>query len=140
MGSSKNHRCYNIKLVFLEKVNLQHTATQSKRFLLSLYSFEVLPNRSEKHTRNLTGDLGISKKKFPEKDTELTGNLPLLICECGAKILLLPDLKVMNHAIEVHVAEHIRSVNEGCKKNEIAAHVRQVLTEQLFEKAGKTEE
>ncbi len=73
-------------------------------------------------------------------EQESTGNLPLLTCECGAKILLLPDLKVMNHAIEVHIAEHIRNVNEVCNKKEIAAHIRQVLTEQLFEKAGDTEE
>ncbi len=46
----------------------------------------------------------------------------------------------MNHAIEVHIAEHIRNVNEVCNKKEIAAHIRQILTEQLFEKAGDTEE
>jgi hypothetical protein len=32
--------------------------------------------------------------------------LVLIECECGAKILLLPDLKEMNCAIEAHVAEH----------------------------------
>ena len=33
-------------------------------------------------------------------------NLPILKCECGHEILLLPDLKTLGKAIEEHVIEH----------------------------------
>jgi hypothetical protein len=33
-------------------------------------------------------------------------NLPILKCECGYEILLLPDLKTLGKAIEEHAMEH----------------------------------
>ena len=42
--------------------------------------------------------------------------LPIIRCECGAKILVLPDLKAMNRAIETHVNEHRRN-ERHIKKN-----------------------
>ncbi len=33
-------------------------------------------------------------------------NLPIIKCECGHKILLIPDLKTMGRAIEDHALEH----------------------------------
>ncbi len=52
--------------------------------------------------------------KFPETlenknallDKQLKGHLPVVCCECGAEILLVPDLKAMDLAIEAHVSEH----------------------------------
>jgi hypothetical protein len=35
-------------------------------------------------------------------------NLPTIKCECGHKILLLPDLQAMGQAIEKHALEHKR--------------------------------
>jgi hypothetical protein len=35
-------------------------------------------------------------------------NLPTILCECGHKILLLPDVKAMGQAIEEHALEHKR--------------------------------
>lgn len=65
------------------------------------------------------------------------GSLPLLKCECGAEILLLPDLRVMNHAIEVHVSEHRRKEKDPGKAVAIAAHVREILIKQLLKKASE---
>ena len=65
-------------------------------------------------------------------------HLPLLKCECGAKILLVPDLKVMNHAIEVHVAEHRKKEKDPRKAATTASHIRQILIEQLLKKASET--
>ena len=65
------------------------------------------------------------------------GSLPLLKCECGAEILLLPDLKVMNHAIEVHVSEHRRKEKDSGKVATTAAHIREILIKQLLKKASE---
>ena len=40
------------------------------------------------------------------KDRSLKKNLPLLKCECGHEILLLPDLKTLGKVIEEHAMEH----------------------------------
>lgn len=65
------------------------------------------------------------------------GSLPLLRCECGAEILLLPDLKVMNHAIEVHVSEHRKKEKDPRKAVATAAHIREILIKQLLRKASE---
>ena len=65
-------------------------------------------------------------------------NLPLLQFECDAKILLVPDLKVMNHAIEVHVAEHRKKEKDPRKAAATASLIRQILIEQLLKKAIET--
>lgn len=44
--------------------------------------------------------------KNAELDKQLKGLLPVVCCECGAEILLVPDLKAMNLAIKAHVAKH----------------------------------
>lgn len=36
----------------------------------------------------------------------MKNNLPILECECGHEILLLPDLKTLGKAIEEHAMEH----------------------------------
>jgi len=64
-------------------------------------------------------------------------HLPLLKCECGAEILLLPDLRLMNHAIEVHVSEHRKKENDPNKASLEAAHIRDILVEQLLKKASE---
>ena len=58
--------------------------------------------------------------------------------ECGAEILLLPDFKVMNHAIEVHVAGHRKKEKDPRKAAATASRIRQILIEQLFKKASET--
>jgi hypothetical protein len=37
-------------------------------------------------------------------------NLLIINCKCGAELLLVPDLKSMNEAIENHVAEHVANM------------------------------
>jgi len=60
----------------------------------------------------------------------------LIKCECGAKILLLPDLKEMNCAIEAHVAKH-KKMNKSTAKAKITiGKIRQNLTQQVIEKAA----
>jgi hypothetical protein len=88
------------------------------------------------HNFNLRG-LSMRKEKSVDKDRELVKRLPLLKCECDAEILLLPDLKVMNHAIEVHVAEHRKKEKDPHKAAAIASHIRKILVEELLKKASE---
>ncbi len=76
------------------------------------------------------------KNKFGDKDRELAKRLPTIRCECGTQILLLPDLKIMDHAIRVHVDYHISKEKDKHKKTAKATHIRQILVEQLFETAS----
>jgi hypothetical protein len=64
-------------------------------------------------------------------------SLPLLKCECGAEILVLPDLKVMNHAIEVHVSEHKKREKDPVKAAAIADRIREILIKQLLKRASE---
>jgi len=79
----------------------------------------------------------LPKEKFVKNSSETSKNLRIIRCQCGVEILVLPDLKAMNHAIEVHVAEHREKEKTRQKKDEAASCVRQVLIEQLFEKASE---
>ncbi len=48
----------------------------------------------------------IEERAYPMQDAE---KKPLVIvCECGARILLVPDLNEMGRTIEAHAAEHGR--------------------------------
>jgi hypothetical protein len=44
--------------------------------------------------------------KSAEVDERFKEGLPIISCECGAQILLVPDLQAMNRAIKTHAAEH----------------------------------
>jgi hypothetical protein len=58
----------------------------------------------------------ILEVKSAAENERLKEGLPIIRCECGAKILVLPDLKAMNRAIKTHVAEHRRN-ERNMKKN-----------------------
>jgi hypothetical protein len=52
--------------------------------------------------------------------------LPIIYCECGAEILLLPDLQAMNRAIKAHVTEH-RKKGRNAKRN--VSNISQLLSQ-----------
>jgi hypothetical protein len=52
-----------------------------------------------------------SRSKTSDAELCLKGRLPLIKCECGTEILLVPDLKAMDRAIDAHVAEHRKKAN-----------------------------
>lgn len=53
--------------------------------------------------------------------------MPIIHCICGAPILVLPDLKAMNKAIENHIAAHKRKNNV-----DLTDELRDFLIKQLF--------
>jgi hypothetical protein len=66
-----------------------------------------------------------SNKGHKEKSTAQPTRMPIVRCTCGLEILVVPDLKAMDLAINKHVAEHKQS-REGSKK------LTDFLTEQVL--------
>lgn len=64
------------------------------------------------------------------KVAALKKRMPIVRCACGSEILVLPDLKAMNIAIENHVAEHK-------KERDSSEKVTAFLTEQVLIIASK---
>ena len=56
---------------------------------------------------------------------------PIVKCVCGYEILVMPDLKAMNIALNKHVAEHKKDHDESERLTEF-------LTEQVLLVATKT--
>jgi hypothetical protein len=73
-----------------------------------------------------------------EENELIKERLSLIICECGSEILLLPDLRVMSHAIEVHVAEHRKKELNPAEAETTARRIRNLLIGQILKKAGET--
>ncbi len=68
--------------------------------------------------------LKINKEVTKSYKQRFKSNMPIVMCTCGAKILVVPDLAAMNRAVKNHKVEH-KSANE------------QFLTEQILEVASK---
>jgi hypothetical protein len=75
------------------------------------------------------------KNEFASRN--LIHNLPVVSCECGAKILLVPDLDEMVRSVEAHASKHGR--NEADPKNAEIEYCRieGLLTEKILILASK---
>lgn len=74
----------------------------------------------------------VSKKKP-------NGNVGLSVikCSCGAKILLVPDVKLMSEAIEAHVEEHKQKINDPTEADVEAENIRTDLIIKVLNKANE---
>ena len=79
-----------------------------------------------------------SKVKVSREDH--VEKLLLIRCECGAEILLVPDLKEMNYAIETHIAEHKKMEKPPMKAKITSRRIRQNLTQQAVGKAATSKQ
>ena len=68
------------------------------------------------------------------QDYSLKSRLPIIKCECGFEILLLPDFKAMDQAVQNHLLEH---KNRGTKDGNVNG-VECALISKIFEKAAKS--
>lgn len=73
-----------------------------------------------------------------ERQDTLEERLLVLKCECGSKILLIPDVEVMSKAIENHVKEHRKQESDPIKAEAIARRVENNLIQQLLQKIIQT--
>lgn len=67
---------------------------------------------------------------------KIKSGLQKITCTCGAEILLIPDVQVMNEAIEKHLEEH-RSKVVLLGNLESLQQIRDYLISQIFEKASE---
>ena len=98
--------------------------------------FQVLMkrNRVEKLQKLLPTEAAVIAENIGDNiadaDKHLKEGLPIISCECGAEILVVPDLKAMNRAIQAHVAKH-RKTERNTKKNVITSGKISELLSQL---------
>ncbi len=101
----------------------------------------MCPTRNKNFQKLLTSDAVEIVKGFEGKqadaDKDLKEKLPIIYCECGAEILLLPDLPAMNRAIETHVAEHQKKARTA-KRNVITySNISQLLSQLSLRKINE---
>ena len=60
-------------------------------------------------------------------------SMPIIKCACNFEILVVPDLKAMNRAIQNHIAEH-RQARDG---SDTLVSLEDFLTEQILIAASK---
>ena len=72
-----------------------------------------------------------------DADTHLKKHLPIINCECGAEILLVPDLQAMNRAIKAHVAEHTKKRRNSQKNLITSGSICQLLTQLTLTKMSE---
>ena len=63
--------------------------------------------------------------------------LPLAVCECGFKILSVPDLKEMVRSIENHAATHGNDDADQAKAEAERDRIEELLTERVLIAIGK---
>ena len=73
----------------------------------------LLPTEASGVTKTLA-DLAVA-------DNCLKKRLPIISCECGTEILVIPDLQAMNRAIKNHAAKHGKK-KRNIQKNKITPH------------------
>lgn len=90
--------------------------TSRKAITRTYYTQQENPKRN-KH------DLSYSK----------VNSMPIIQCKCGEKILLIPDLKEMNIAIETHLSAHRKVIKKTKIAKDPLASLRQFLIGQLLQ-------
>ena len=61
-------------------------------------------------------------------------NLPIIKCECGVEILLIPKVELMGKAINSHVEEHRARVSDPIEADVLAKHIEDLLIKAVFDK------
>lgn len=82
----------------------------------------------------------ILEGKNANADSYSKERLPIINCECGAEILVVPDLKAMNRAIRTHVAEHRRKERKTKSNLITSSKINQVLSQLTLSKLSKMTE
>ena len=67
------------------------------------------------------GTANVLEQENAGAELYLKEGLPLIKCECGAEILVVPDLRAMNRAINTHVAKH-KQRERTDKKNVVSSN------------------
>jgi hypothetical protein len=94
---------------------------------------KLMPNEAAGIAKPLEG-------KNAKSDKHLNGSLPLISCECGAEILLLPDLQAMNRAIKAHAAEHRKKGRDTSRNFTTCGNISQLLSQLSLRKISEQDD
>jgi predicted small metal-binding protein len=67
----------------------------------------------------------------------LDRKLPLVVCECGFKILIVPDLEEMVRSIKAHATTHERSQSDTEEARAEYSRIEEFLTQKVLISVGK---
>jgi len=70
-------------------------------------------------------------------NVDVDATLPVIECFCGAKILMIPNVKEMSKAIEAHAEEHAKKCKTAKEKEVEAEKVQDHLIMELLSKASE---
>jgi hypothetical protein len=65
------------------------------------------------------------------------GNKRIIKCECGKEILILPDIKQMDKAINYHANEHASKEQDAKKAEQTYDRIQEALIKQLLALTSK---
>ena len=94
---------------------------------------KLLPNEAVGIAKLLGG-------KNAKSDKHLNGRLPLINCECGTEILLLPDLQAMNRAIKAHATEHRKKGRDTSRNVNTCGNISQLLSQLSLRKISEQDD
>jgi hypothetical protein len=63
--------------------------------------------------------------------------LPLITCNCGKEILLVPDIRAMDLAIKNHVAKHTKKSRNVQEKVNTSGNISQLLSQLTLTKISE---
>ncbi len=66
---------------------------------------------------------------------KIGNTMPVVECFCGARILLVPDVKKMSEAIEAHAMEHAQNFSTKKEKEAEVERIRDELIAKVLAKA-----
>jgi hypothetical protein len=58
--------------------------------------------------------------------------LPLVVCECGVKLLIIPDMDEMTRSIKAHAITHRKAKNEPEKAQAEYCRVEELLAQKVL--------
>lgn len=77
----------------------------------------------------------IEERAYPHKKPGK--NARAIVCECGAKILIIPDLDGMAKCIEAHAAKHEKNQTEPEKAEAEYSRIEEQLTQKVLMSIGE---
>ena len=98
----------------------------------------ITVEKNQKLLPTKTAETGnIVEDKNAAGHIHLKGHLPIIKCECGTEILLLPDLQAMNQAINTHVNEHIKKERNAKRNVQTSSNISQLLSQLSLKKISE---
>ncbi len=65
--------------------------------------------------------------KIESYNSEIFRKMPVFSCSCGNKILIVPDVREMEKAIENHIAEHRKLSGQTMSKDILTQEILKVI-------------